>query len=254
VVRSTALKAGVAHAFTALVLVIWAGAAALMPPYLVPGPWSVLKDAALFFSDRFHAWHLVVSSIHVLVSLMLSFIVAGTLALIALYWPATRLLVAGRIYPFLNSFTAVGWTVLAVVWFGSGDVTVIFTITTVLVPFVFVNLREGLMTLDHELGEMADSFTRNQWRQFWLIILPSLFPFIFAALRIAFGLAWKVALIAELFGDNSGFGFVIYQARDNIDTKMIFAVIIIIIVMVSLMDRFVFAPLHGAVTRHYSNG
>jgi NitT/TauT family transport system permease protein/sulfonate transport system permease protein len=188
------------------------------------------------------------------VSLALSFLVAGTLALIALYWPATRLLIAGRIYPFLNSFTAVGWTVLAVVWFGSGDVTVIFTITTVLVPFVFINLREGLMTLDRELGEMAESFTRNQLRQFWLIILPSLFPFIFAALRIAFGLAWKVALIAELFGDNSGLGFVIYQARDNIDTKMIFAVIMIIIIMVSLMDRFLFAPLHSAVTRHYSNG
>ena len=140
------------------------------------------------------------------------------------------------------------------VWFGSGDLVVYFTITTVLVPFIFVNLREGLMSLDREIGEMAESFTRNQWRQFWLIILPSLFPFIFAALRIAFGLAWKVTLVAELFGDNRGFGYVMYLARDNIETAMIFAIIAIIIVIVSVTDRFVFAPLHAAVSRHYANG
>jgi hypothetical protein len=35
---------------------------------------------------------------------------------------------------------------------------------------------------------------------------------------------------------------------------MIFAVIAIVIVMVSTADRFVFAPLHAAVSRHYANG
>jgi NitT/TauT family transport system permease protein/sulfonate transport system permease protein len=191
---------------------------------------------------------------HVLVSLVLGFAVAGSLALCAFYLPSTRLLIGGRIYPFLNSFTSIGWTVLAVVWFGSGPATVYFTISTVLVPFIFANLREGLMSLDRELGEMAQGFTRNRWRQFWLIILPSLVPFIFAALRVAFGLAWKVTLVAELFGDNRGFGFLIYLARDNIDTARIFAIILIVILLVSVIDRFVFATVHGALSRHYANG
>jgi hypothetical protein len=45
-----------------------------------------------------------------------------------------------------------------------------------------------------------------------------------------------------------------YLARDNIETAMIFAIIVIVILMVSAADRFVFAPLHAAVSRHYANG
>ena len=247
-------KTAPVHIFTVLVLAFWFAASAVSPAYLVPKPLLVAREAALYFTDRVYILHLATSVLHVVLSLFLGFVFAGALALLAFYVPPLRLLISERIYPFLNSFTSIGWTVLAVVWFGSGDLAVYFTITTVLVPFIFVNLREGLMSLDREVGEMADSFTRSRWRQFWLVILPSLYPFIFAALRIAFGLAWKVTLVAELFGDNRGFGYVMYIARDNIETAMIFAIIAIIIVMVSAADRFVFAPLHAAVSRHYANG
>jgi NitT/TauT family transport system permease protein/sulfonate transport system permease protein len=252
--RSWLNKAAPVHIFTLIVFGLWFAAAAVSPAYLVPQPMQVAHDVVLFFTNPAYTQHMTTSILHVVLSMIFGFAVAGALALLAFYLPPLRLLISERIYPFLNSFTSIGWTVLAVVWFGSGDLTVYFTITTVLVPFIFVNLREGLMSLDREVGEMAESFTRNLWRQFWLIILPSLYPFIFAALRIAFGLAWKVTLVAELFGDNRGFGYVMYTARDNIETHMIFAVIAIVIVMVSTADRFVFAPLHAAVSRHYANG
>jgi NitT/TauT family transport system permease protein/sulfonate transport system permease protein len=183
------------HIFTVLVLAVWIGASMVSPPYLIPDPLAVAKKATLFFTNPYYITQFLISITHVIISVMLGFIVAGLLAVLGLHLPPLRLLISERIYPFLNSFTSIGWTVLAVMWFGSGDVVVYFTITTVLVPFIFVNLREGMMALDQEIGEMAESFTRNQWRQFWLIIFPSLFPFIFAALRIAFGLAWKVTLI-----------------------------------------------------------
>jgi NitT/TauT family transport system permease protein len=252
--ESWAAKARSMHAFTALALAFWLAASMVSPPYVVPKPLLVAQNAARFFTEAHYIHQFATSVIHVVVSMALGFAVASALALLAFYVPALRLLIGERIYPFLNSFTSIGWTVLAVVWFGSGDLVVYFTITTVLVPFIFVNLREGLIALDSEIGEMAESFTRSQWRQFWLIVLPSLFPFIFAALRIAFGLAWKVTLVAELFGDNRGLGYVMYLARDNIETAMIFAVIAIIIVFVSAADRYIFGPLHAAVSRHYSHG
>jgi NitT/TauT family transport system permease protein/sulfonate transport system permease protein len=248
-----AAEAWLVHIFTAGVLAFWFAASAVSPPYLVPKPAVVAHDIALFFSDANYISQLFASIVHVVVSMVLGFAVAGALALLAFYLPPLRMLISERIYPFLNSFTSIGWTVLAVVWFGSGDLVVYFTITTVLVPFIFVNLREGLMALDREIGEMAESFTRDRFRQFWLIILPSLFPFIFSAIRIAFGLAWKVTLVAELFGDNRGFGYILYLARDNIDTALVFAVIAVVVVTVSIADRYVFGPLHAAVSRHYAN-
>jgi ABC-type nitrate/sulfonate/bicarbonate transport system permease component len=247
-------KAIWANAFTLAILGGWAVASWSMPPYLLPGPWLVAQDAALFFYDPIYILHMLNTLMHVTVSVLFSFAIAAVLAALGLYVPRTRLLLEGRIYPFLNSFTAIGWTMLAVIWFGVGHFTVIFTITTVLVPFIFVNLREGLAALDRELGEMAESFSRDQYRQFQLIILPSIYPFVFVALRVAFGLGWKVTLLAELFGVDRGFGFVVDQARQNIDTTMIFAVMVLMILIVVVTDRYLFGPLHRLVTRHYAHG
>ena len=90
-------------------------------------------------------------------------------------------------------------------------------------------------------------------RTFTLVIVPSLYPFIFATLRIMFGVAWKVTLTAELFGGNSGLGYMINLSRQEFDTTTIFAAIILIIAFVHCMDRYVLAPLQAGVSRHYAS-
>jgi NitT/TauT family transport system permease protein len=99
---------------------------------------------------------------------------------------------------------------------------------------------------------MAESFTRQLWRMFALVIVPSLYPFIFATLRIMFGVAWKVTLTAELFGGNSGLGYMINLSRQEFDTATIFAAIILIIAFVHSMDHYILAPLQTSVSRHYA--
>jgi NitT/TauT family transport system permease protein/sulfonate transport system permease protein len=163
-----------------------------------------------------------------------------------------RFAVERRIGPFLNSFSAIGWTLLSVMWFGVTPLTVIFAISAVLVPFALVNMAAGLANIDPESIEMAKSFTRRRARMFWRVIVPSLYPFVFATLRIMFGVAWKVTLTAELFGGNSGLGYMINLARQEFDTATIFAAIILIIAFVHGVDQYVLGPLQARVSRHYA--
>ena len=144
--------------------------------------------------------HLLISIGHICAAVVIAFVLGSALAMTAHYLPVCRLMIHGRIAPFLNSFSGIGWTLLAVIWFGLDHTTVIFAIAAVLTPFAIVNMRAGLENLDPELLEMARSFSRSRWRGFSYIVLPSLYPFMFATLRISFGVAWKVALTAELFG------------------------------------------------------
>ncbi len=185
-------------------------------------------------------------------AIAISFVVGSLLALIAYYVPLLRLAIARRIGPFLNSFSAIGWTLLSIMWFGVSPLTVIFAISVVLVPFALVNMSAGLANLDAELIEMAESFTRRRRRMFLRVAVPSLYPFIFATLRIMFGVAWKVTLTAELFGGNNGLGYMINLARQEFDTTTIFAAIIFIIAFVHGMDRYVLGPLQAGVSRHYA--
>jgi NitT/TauT family transport system permease protein/sulfonate transport system permease protein len=252
-IRSIAPRRWAVYLFTAALIAAWALASAQLPSYMFPDPLTVLRRAAEFFVSYKLFAHLVASIVHVLVSLTLAFVLGGGLALLARYVPVTRTMIDGRITPFLNSFSSVGWTLLAILWFGLNPGTVIFAITAIILPVCIINLQAGLASLDAELAEMGRSFGRNWLRTFRLLILPALVPFMFATLRIGFGVAWKVALTAELFGGNSGLGFVVNLARQSFDSPQIFAVIAIIVVIYVATDNLILAPVQQRLARHYAD-
>ena len=244
-------KRWTAHAAAIVFVAVWAACASQVPDYLLPGPWEVARGVAAFLTDAHSLRHMVVSIGHILAALAAAFVLGTALALLAHYVPVFGHLVHGRIGPFLNSFSGIGWTLLAVIWFGLDHVTVVFAIAAVLTPFALVNMRAGLDALDPELVEMARSFGRRRLREMLLVVAPSLLPFAFATLRLSFGVAWKVALTAELFGGNAGFGYPFNLARQEFDTTLILVVIVLIIAFVYAMDRFVFASLQARLSMHY---
>jgi NitT/TauT family transport system permease protein len=245
-------RRAIAHLFTLVFLAAWGAASLVAPSYLLPGPIEVAVRLWGFATSARDLGHVGASLSHVATAIAISFVVGSLLAIAAHYVPAFRFAIERRLGPFLNAFSGVGWTLLAVMWFGVNAGTVVFAISAVLVPFALVNMAAGLANLDRETLEMARSFTRRPLRVFMLIVVPSLYPFIFATLRIMFGVAWKVTLTAELFGGSSGLGYLINLARQEFDTATIIAAIVIIIAFVHGVDRLVFAPLQNRLSRHYA--
>src|SRR6185437_11079406 len=237
-----------AHLATLLFLFAWEAASLLAPSYLLPGPHPVARRLWQFVTSPHDLGHLGASLYHVATAIAISFVLGSLLALLPHYLPVLRLAIERRIGPFLNSFSAIGWALLSIMWFGVSSFTVIFAISAVLVPFALVNMAAGLANIDREIVEMAGSFTRRRLRMFVLVVVPSLYPFIFATLRIMFGVAWKVTLTAELFGGDSGLGYMINLSRQEFGTATIFAAIILIIAFVYGMDRLVLAPLQARVS------
>ena len=247
------LKRRAANIFTIAFIGIWALYSSLVEAYVMPGPWPVLIRFIEFFSEMSFVMHLIWSLIHILTAILISFIVGLLLALIPFYLSITKILIDRRLTPFLNSYSGIGWTLLAVLWFGINDLTVVFAITMVLVPFTIINIREGLVQIDRGILEMSKSFSRNKLKNFRLIIIPSLYPYLFASIRISFGVSWKVALTAELFGGNKGLGYLLNLARQDFDTPLILVVILIIVIFVYSIERFFFKPIQNNLAAHNAN-
>ena len=239
--------------FWVVLLGAWQIVAVILPDYMMPGPWHVLREAWRLLTVPELLVQVGASIVHVLASLILAFLLGGALVLLATYVPVLRLAVLDRLNGFLNSFSSIGWTMLGILWFGLHASAVIFVITAVILPIVVINLQAGLDAIEFELLEMGASFTRRRLRVLWAIVLPSLTPFAFAALRIGFGIGWKVALTAELFGGNSGLGFLVNLSRQALDTAQIFAVIGLIVLISVAADALVFAPAQRAVARQYAH-
>lgn len=237
--------------FVCIVLALWQLASLRLPSYVLAGPTLVANRLFEFVTTYALARHALISLAHVGEALVIAFGVGSLLAVLAYYVRILDFAVHQRISAATNSFPGIGWIMLAILWFGIGDVTVVFAISTSLLPFVLINLREGFEAIGPDDLEMGRSFTRRGFRTFYLIVLPSLYPFMFATLRIVFGVAWKITLTAELFGGRGGLGYLFNRARQNFDTALIFVVILIIIAFVYAVDRLVFKPIQQRLERQH---
>jgi len=117
---------------------VWVAYSSVVESYVMPGPWLVLSRLGQVLTDLHEIKHMFYSFGHIISAVVISFITGTALAFLAHYGLVFRLMVHGRLSPFLNSFSGVGWTFLAIIWFGISDVTVVFVISMVLVPFAII--------------------------------------------------------------------------------------------------------------------
>ncbi|WP_028030889.1 ABC transporter permease [Gemmobacter nectariphilus] len=250
--RARSRQVWVANLIAIAVLGAWWFWSLFVPAYQMPGPQLVAWRMVDLVIDGQERVQLLWSLVHVMSAIAISFVIGFALALASnTLWPV-RGFIDDRLTPFLNAFSGIGWLFMAMMWFGVTHFTVIFSVTLILIPFAVINIRTGLDELDHEIGELGRSLTRNPLRIFLRITVPMLVPYLFATLRTSFGVAWKVVLTAELFGGNAGVGYLLNSARQEFDTETIFAVICFIILFVYLSEVVIFAPIQRSLKRRFA--
>lgn len=218
-----------------------------VPDFVLPSPWAVARTlGALFLSPSLLA-DTATSTARVVVAVAAALLIGGALAFIPYRWSVMDAIVHHRITPFLNAFPSVGWAILAMIWFGTTGTAVILVEIAILTPFCLVNISEGLKGLDGELLEMARSFTRSRGAVLCKIVLPMLLPYIISSIRIAFGVAWKIALVAELFGVSSGLGYVMLKAEIVSDAATVYATCFAIVLLFLAGEKLLINPLSRIV-------
>jgi len=220
---SVAAERLIGEGLVMLALIAWWAIARELPEFILPGPIAVARRLAELFVTPDFLWNLFASTWRVLVSIALALLIGGSLAFLAHDVPWLETVVDQRIKPVLNSFPSIGWAILAAIWFEPGDFSVIFVEVAILIPFCLINIAEGLRNADADLMEMGRSFTRNRARMLWRLRLPLLVPYGLSATRIAYGIAWKITLVAELLGAPSGLGYLMLRAqtaRDDGGTRL----------------------------------
>jgi NitT/TauT family transport system permease protein len=232
-----------------LALLGWWALARDLPEFILPGPVPVARRLIELFVTPEFLWHAFTSTWRVLVSIAAALLIGGGLAFLAHGVPWLKAVVDERIKPVLNSFPSIGWAILAAIWFDPGDFGVIFVETAILIPFCLINIAEGLGNIDRELMEMGRSFTRHRSRILWRLTLPLLAPYGLSATRIAYGVAWKIALVAELLGAPSGLGYLMLRAQTAADSTTFLATCFAIVLIFVAGERLVIVRLERRLAR-----
>ena len=160
---------------------------------------------------------------------------------------ATASMMSRPIVTILVGMPPIAWIVLAMIWFGMGDFTVIFTVFVASFPIVFVGALQGTRTLEGDLTEMANSFKLPLHVKLLDIYFPHIFSYIFPAWVAALGMAWKIVVMAELLSTSDGIGASLAVARSHLDTPVALALVVIMVSSMMFIEYIILEPIKREV-------
>jgi len=108
---------------------------------------------------------------------------------------------------------------------------------------------EGVAAVDRRLLEMGDVYRLSAGQKFTAIVIPSTLPYLMAGMKVGFGLALKVSVVAEIFGVTSGIGYVMNYSREILATQMVFVWALVMILIMVATDKLLFDPVNRRLTR-----
>jgi NitT/TauT family transport system permease protein len=218
-------------------------------PFLLPGPlkiatfmWEEIIQTGLFIPNFLISIGRVFAGFGVAV---LIGIPVGYLMGTSKYWKSffqDPVMVAG-------SIPGITYAVMALVIFGISIGGPILAVAVISMPYVALNVAEGLEGVDRSLTGMSLAFRRKQNDIVRHVLIPSILPFAFAGVRLSFALAWKVEQLTEVFGGSGGVGFMIRHEFQDFSITGVLAWVLLFIGFMLLVERFVLVELEKRLFR-----
>ena len=138
---------------------------------------------------------------------------------------------------------------IALISIGTTSSGVVFVTAASGITFFVLTVVQGTRQVDSGLLEMARAYGTSEPRIVRTIVLPSLVPYVLAGSRIALGVAWHVALVAEYLMGVGGVGTALAADVRLLDTASLFSWGLTIVVFTIVIEYTVFRSLEQLLTR-----
>lgn len=227
----------------ASLLAIWSFCSlVLFTEYVLPTPWTVGAEMWHLASDGTAFVQFGSSIVKIALGFAIGTVVGLPLGLLMgrvryqKYFWQQPLLVLGNV-------PGLAYAVFALILFGIGAIGPVVVVAFVALPYVAMNVAQGVEEVDRRLIDMSAVYGIGRGEIIKSVFLPSVMPFLFAALRYGFAMAWKVEALTEVFGGRSGIGFMIRQSYQEFSVAGVLAWTGFFVIFILLIERVFLAGL-----------
>lgn len=229
-----------------LFMAIWTLTAQGFGPLILPTPLEALSTLVRLFQAGEAGPEILVTARRALAGFGLSLAVGSLLGLAAGV-SMTASMMARPIITLLVGMPPIAWLILALLWFGAGDGTPIFTVFIACFPIIFVGAMQGTRTLDGQLKEVAQMFGLSTWMKLTDVYLPHVVSYLFPAWIAALGMSWKIVVMAELLSTEDGIGAALAVSRSHLDTAASMAWIVALVGSLLAIEYLLLEPIKRKV-------
>jgi NitT/TauT family transport system permease protein len=130
---------------------------------------------------------------------------------------------------------------LFLLWFGPGEVSAVLLVAFVSMFAIIFNSWTGVKAVKEIWLRSAQSMGADDRRMFSHVILPGALPYILTGLRLGLAQAWRILVAVEMLAAVPwGLGWLIFGAREFLNTDAMMAGIVVIALIGLGLEKFVF--------------
>jgi NitT/TauT family transport system permease protein len=160
----------------------------------------------------------------------------------------------GPLFLGLQTLPSVCWVPLGILTFGLNERSILFVMIMGSCFAIAIALRDGLRGIPPLYQRAGLMLGARGWKLYRYILIPASLPAFAGSLRQGFSFAWRSLLGAEMIlvaVDHHGLGYLLDLGRGNLDVAQVIAVMIVMVVIGMLADRWIFAKLQAAIHRRF---
>ena len=202
---------------------------------MMPPPTAVISAAADLLSRGVLFTHIFASLQRVLLAVGAATLLGVPLGL-AMGWSARFRSVVDPLLEFVRPIPPLAWIPLSILWFGIGDVQIVYIIFLAAFFPVVLNSLAGARDVDTYLVRAGLSLGARPRELFLTVVLPAALPHIFTGMRIGLGIGWMALVAGELVAAPSGLGYMINNARTLFRSDYILLGMVLIGVLGLVLD------------------
>ena len=205
---------------------------------LLPSPFKVIAAMGELVADGTLLTHITVSLYRFSIG-YLTAVTTGIILGLIFGWFHKLWGIFDPVVQLLRPISPIAWFPFIVLWFGIGDLPAIVIIFIAAFYPVLLSTVSSVSKVDQVYLKVARNYGIRQPQILTKIVFPAAFPFIANGLHIALGSAWVFLVAGEMVGAQSGLGFLIIDARNNLRPDMVLAGIIFIGVAGLILDKMI---------------
>lgn len=199
-----------------------------VPEFLLPAPIAILAKIAEI------PQRMLLHTLATLEEVVYGFALASVVGILLATITAHSRLVARTLFPLLvmsQTIPTIAIAPVLVIWFGPGDAARLIVVFLIAFFPIVVNTTAGLLRVDAELIDLVRGLNASRWKIFVKIRFPNALPHIFTGMRISIALSVIGAVVAEYVAATKGLGYLVFSANTNVDTKLVFAAVVLLATM-----------------------
>jgi NitT/TauT family transport system permease protein len=124
---------------------------------------------------------------------------------------------------------------LFVIWFGFGPTSKIIMAAILAFFPIMLNVMLGVRSVDRGHSDVMRGLGASRWATFRHLELPSTLPYVFAGAEVGIVFAVIGAIVGEYLGGSQGLGYLVVTSLNALDSPSLFAVILLLAMMGSIL-------------------